>query len=154
MKKIDDTNKKILRILQGNGSITNSDLSSRVGLAPATTLERVKKLENAGIINKYVALVNPEKVGKPIIAFVELYMKEHSGRTIKQFAEDISNIPEVLECYHISGSQDFLLKVITSDIKSYESFALEKLSEIPNIGRVNTMFVLSTVKSDTDIPID
>jgi DNA-binding Lrp family transcriptional regulator len=130
------------------------ELSSRVGLAPATTCERVKRLEETGVIVKYVALINPEKVNKNVTAFVELNLKDHSREIVKQLEFDIDKIPEVLECYHIAGDKDFLLKVITADIKGYETFALEKLATLPYIKHISTMFVLSTVKNQTRLPIE
>ena len=154
MKKIDATNKKILRILQKEGAITNAELASRVGIAPATTLERVKKLENSGIIKKFVALVDPEKVGKGITAFVEISLNDHSSKAVKLFNKEVRKIPEVLECYHVAGDTDYILKVVTADIKSYELFAIEKLAHIANVGRISTRFVLSEVKRETCIPIE
>ncbi|MDX9801482.1 MAG: Lrp/AsnC family transcriptional regulator [Spirochaetia bacterium] len=151
MSKIDETNKQILNILQEDGAITNAELAKRIGLAPASTLERVKKLERTGIIKKYVALVDSEKIGKGIIAFVEISLNDHSAETIKQFNHDIIKIPEVLECYHISGDKDYLLKVATDSIKNYEVVALEKLAVIPHVGKISTLFVLSTIKSETSI---
>ena len=152
--KIDDISKQILTILQKDGSITNSDLAKQIGLAPASTLERVKKLEKNGLIKKYVALLDFEKIGKEVVTFVEISMNEHSAETIKRFSSEIAKIPEVLECHHISGEKDFLLKVVTRSIKEYESFALEKLAVIPHVGKVATFFVLSTVKSETSIPLN
>ena len=154
MVKLDEINRKILSILQNNSSITNSDLSKMVGLAPATTLERVKKLEFSGVIKGYVALVDQKKVGKSITAFVEITMKNHSASAIKNFSKDIAAFPEVLECHHIAGDKDFLLKVVTEDIDSYRSFALDKLASIPEIGNVCTFFTLDTIKITTGIPVD
>lgn len=152
--KLDDINKEILTILQDDASITNAELAQKIGLAPASTLERVKKLEKNGIITKTAALVDREKVGKEVMAFVEISMNKHNVDTIKLFAREIARIPEVLECHHVtSGDKDFLLKVVTGSIKQYEAFALEKLSVIPNVGKISTLFVLSTVKSETAIPL-
>jgi len=151
MSKIDETNRLILNILQKDGAITNAELAKRIGLAPASTLERVKKLEKTGIIKKYVALADSEKIGKGITAFVEISMNDHSAETIKRFNHDIIKIPEVLECYHISGDKDYLLKVVTDSIKNYEVVALEKLAVIPHVGKISTLFVLSTIKSETAI---
>lgn len=154
MKKIDATNKKILRILQKEGAITNAELASRIGIAPATTLERVKKLVNNGVINKFVALVEPEKVGKDITAFVGITLNDHSSKAVKLFNKEICEIPEILECYHVAGDADYILKVVTADIRSYELFAIEKLAHISNVGRITTRFVLSKVKQETSIPIE
>ena len=154
MVKLDKINRQILSILQENSSITNSDLSKEIGLAPATTLERVKKLEFNGIIKGYVALVDQKKIGKAITAFVEISMKNHSAESIKLFSKEISSLPEGLECHHLAGDKDFLLKVVTKDIDSYRDFALDKLASIPGIGNVCTLFTLDTIKSSTGIPVD
>ena len=154
MKRLDEINKKILNILQNNGSITNSELANRIGLAPATTLERVRKLEKSGIIKKYTALVDAEKIDKPITALIEITMSDHSTNAIKSFNNEIVKFPEILECFHVAGEIDYILKVVTSDIKTYQIFATEKIAGIPNIGKVSTMFVLSTIKHDTAIPIE
>jgi len=153
MPKLDDTNRKILSILQSNGSITNAELARKVGLAPASTLERVRKLESSGVISAYVALVNNEKVGKPILAIVEITMSDHSAGSIRAFQEAVQEIPEILECYHVAGEKDFILKIVAADIPDYERLAVTKIAVIPNIGRVSTMFVLSTKKQLTSIPL-
>ena len=152
--KFDEVNKQILSILQEDGSITNSELAKRIGLAPASTLERVKKLEKTGVIRKYVALLDAEKVGRDIVAFVEISMSEHSAEAIRLFSSEIAKIPEVLDCHHISGDKDFLLKVVTDSIKNYEKFALEKLAVIPHVGKISTLFVLSTIKSETSLHLE
>ncbi len=153
MVKLDDINKKILSILQENSSITNSDLAKTIGLAPASTLERVKKLETSGIIKGYVALVDQKKIGKAITVFVEISMINHSADSIRNFSKNIASLPEVLECHHIAGDKDFLLKVVTENIEAYRIFALDKLAAIPDIGRVYTFFTLDTIKSSTGIPL-
>jgi DNA-binding Lrp family transcriptional regulator len=153
MVKLDKINRKILSILQKNSSITNSDLSKAVGLAPATTLERVKKLEASGVIKGYVALVDQKKVGKAITAFVEISLRNHSASAIKEFSKKISALPEVLECHHLAGDKDFLLKVVTEDIETYRNFAMDKLAAIPGIGNVCTFFNLGTIKDSTGIPV-
>ncbi len=152
--KFDEVNKQILSILQEDGSITNSELAKKIGLAPASTLERVKKLEKTGVIRKYVALLDAEKVGRDIVAFVEISMSEHSAEAIRLFSSEIAKIPEVLDCHHISGDKDFLLKVVTDSIKNYEKFALEKLAVIPHVGKISTLFVLSTIKSETSLHLE
>ncbi len=154
MKHIDEVNRQILNILQDEGAITNAELANKVGMAPPTVLERVKKLERQGIIRKYVALVDEAKIGRGIIAFVSISVADHSTLGIKNFHREILRLPEVLECYHIAGEKDYLIKVIAKDIPDYETFAIEKLAALPNIGKISTMFVLSTVKRETKIQID
>jgi len=152
-KKLDQINQKILDILQDNSSITNSELASNIGLAPASTLERVRKLEKGGIIKKYVALIDGEKIGKGTVVFVIINMALYSIETINEFSAHIEKIPEVLECYKLAGEHDYLLKIITEDIQSYESLAIKKLAKIPGIARMNTFFVLSSTKQQTKIAI-
>lgn len=152
MKNLDATNRKILTILQNDGSITNSDLARKLGLSPASTLERVKKLERNGYINGYVALVDAERMGKNFTAFIEVTMSDHSTECLKVFMDAVMDIPEIMECYHVAGDKDFILKVVTDDIKGYEELAVEKIANIPYIGRINTMIVLSAKKSETAIP--
>ncbi len=154
MIKLDKINKKILKIIQDDGSITNSELSKKVGLAPASTLERVRKLEQSGVIRKYVGLVDPEKIGKEITAFVEITLLEHNANLIETFVSEITVMPEVLECHHIAGDKDFLLKIVTADLKHYKEFALGKLAELKGVGKIQTLFSLNTVKDTTAIPVD
>lgn len=106
------------------------------------------------MIRKYVGLIDPEKIGKGITVFVEISLSTHTAESIRNFTREIASVPEVLECYHLAGDKDFLLKIITEDIKHYKEFALEKLASMEGIGRVHTLFSLNTVKNTTVIPID
>jgi len=149
--KIDETNKKILALLQENGRMTNAELAERTGLSPAATLERVKKLEAHGVIQKYVALVDAKQVGKRTLAFVAISLERHSAERIYAFQKEIAALPEVLECYHISGDEDYMLKVLVTDIEAYERFVIDKLTSIRNITKVRSHFVMSTVKRETKV---
>jgi DNA-binding Lrp family transcriptional regulator len=151
--QLDDTDRQILQILQEDSSITNVALSERVGLAPATTLERVRKLERAGVISRYVALVDADKVDMGLMAFIEVQLASHASRGVDGFQEAVSHLEQVLECYHLTGETDYMLKVVVPNIEAYESFLLEELTKVPNVGRVHTSFVLSTLKHDTRLPI-
>ena len=152
--KIDETDKKIINILQENGRITNAQLAAEIGISPPGMLERVKRLENAGIIHRYVALVNPEKVNKGTLAFVSVSLAAHRLQAIDRFTEEINKLPEVLECYHIAGGDDFLLKVAVKDIREYEELVLHKLTPIKGVNKINTTFILSTIKYDTKIQVE
>jgi len=151
--RLDEINRKILSILQRDGSTTNADLARMIGLAPASTLERVKKLEQSGAIRKYAAIVDQEKVGLPITAFVEIAITDHSADAVSEFSHHVEAIPEVLECHHVAGNNDFLLKVVATDIAGYERFVLDRIATLANIGKVTTVFVLSTIKRDGTIPV-
>jgi len=152
--KFDEIDKKILNILQENGRITNTDLASKVGLSPPPMLERVKKLEKNGIITKYVALLDPKKINKATIIFVSLTLARHRLKSIDQVKEEFSNFPEVLECYSITGEEDYLLKVMVQDVEEYENFMLNKLAKIPAISRIKSFVVLSTLKYETKTLIE
>jgi len=151
--KIDDINKQIINILQDDGSITNSELAGRIGLSPASTIERVRKLEKQGIIRKYCALIDHEKIGKNVIVFVEIITKDHHREAMDLFIGAVKNVSEVLECYHISGDSDFLLKVIADDIADYERIALEELAMLPNLEKIRSHFVLSPVKLENKVSL-
>jgi len=132
--------------------MTNTELAKRVGLTPAPTLERVRRLERDGIIRKYVALVDQAKLGKPVTAFVSVIMRSHGQRTSDAFRKAVARLAEVLECHHIAGDQDFLLKVVAASPLDYERFVLERLTKIAGIEKINTTFVLSSPKVETRIP--
>ena len=149
----DETDKKILNILQSNCKITNAQLAIEVGISPSSMIERVKRLENAGVISKYVALVDPEKVGIGTLALVSISLAVHQLDSVDNLTKVLNEMDEVLDCYHIAGEEDFLLKVAVRDIRKYQDFVLNKLSKIPAINRIKTSFVLSTVKHETKFPI-
>ncbi len=150
---LDEVDRTILDWLQEDSSITNVELARRLGLAPATTLDRVKKLKQRGVIKSHVVLVDPARVGQGTTAFVEVALAAHQADLVKAFRDSVSALPEVLECHHISGEYDYLLKVVAEDIGRYEDFLLGKLVATPNVGKIHTSFVLSTVKYKTKIPV-
>jgi DNA-binding Lrp family transcriptional regulator len=151
--KIDQTDRKILQILQSNAKITNAQLSKEIGLSPAPTLERVKKLENLGIIKSYHATLDTEKVGLGVTTFVQVFLQNHKKSCLDAFVEKINKIDNVIECHHITGSCDFLLKVIAADIQSYQKLMLEEISEIEEISNMQSMVILSTFKDNKVLPI-
>ena len=151
--KIDNTDRKILQILQTNAKITNAQLSKDIGLSPAPTLERVKKLENLGIIKSYHAVLDTSKVGLGVTTFVQVFLASHKKSILDAFVEKILKIDNVIECHHITGSCDFLLKVISADIQSYQKLMLEEISEIEEISNMQSMVILSTFKDKKVLPI-
>ncbi len=151
---LDQVDRRILDILQEDGSVSNVQLSRQIGLAPATTLERVRKLKLNGFIRKTVALVDSAMVNQSTVAFVNVSLSMHGAEKVNDFGAHVEGLPQVMECYHISGDSDFLLKIVAKDIEAYESFLLHELSAIPFIGRIHTSFVLSTAKHETRIPIE
>ena len=151
--KLDKIDRKILEILQSNAKITNAQLSKDIGLSPAPTLERVKKLETSGIIASYHAKLDTEKVGLSVQTFVQVSLKGHNKQNIDLFLNQINTIPEVIECHHITGSGDFILKIIAADIQSYQKLMLEKVSEIEVVDGLQSMIILSTFKDSKVMPV-
>jgi Lrp/AsnC family leucine-responsive transcriptional regulator len=151
--KLDSIDKKILEILQANAKITNSQLATEIGLSPAPTLERVRKLENMGIIKSYHAEVERELLGIGTAVFVSVSLSGHKKHQIMSFVSKMNEIPEVVECHHITGSGDFLLKILAKDINSYQKLILDKLVDIEEIGNMQSMVILSTYKDSKVMPI-
>jgi DNA-binding Lrp family transcriptional regulator len=151
--KLDPTDRKILMILQRNSNITNARLAKEIGLSPAPTLERVKKLEDNNIIRSYHACINPARVGLGVSTFVMCTLKGHNKENIDKFVKAIENIDEVIECHHVTGAGDFILKVVSADIASYQQLMLEKISNIEVVDSLQTMVILSTLKDSKVLPI-
>lgn len=152
--KLDPIDRKILEILQTNGKITNAQLAQEVGLSPAPTLERVRKLENNGYIKSYHAEVDTEKLGMGVSIFLLVTLASHKKSQVMAFVEKINKVEEVVECHHITGTGDFLLKILTKDIQSYQSIILDKLVEIEEMGNMQSMVVLSTFKDSKVMPVN
>ena len=149
----DETDYKILRELQKNGRVTNIQLSKQVGLSPAPTLERVKKLENNGVIESYHAKVNKSKVGLGINALIQVNLVRQLENAIHNFTEKIAQIPEITECYQVTGNFDYLLKAVVPDIPAFERLIGEKLGKIDEIGQMHTNVILSEVKNSPLLPL-
>jgi len=150
--KLDELDRNILSILQVNGKITNAQLSKEIGLSPAPTLERVKKLENAGIIQSYHARVDPNRLGLGVSTFVEVGLTGHSMDVIQLFIKAIDSIDEIVECHHITGTGDFILKIVARDIPAYQKLMLEKVSNIEMVDTLQSMVILSTFKDSKRLP--
>ena len=151
--KIDNIDRKILRMLQENSKITNSYLSKQIGLSPAPTLERVRKLEKKGIISGYHAQLNLSKIGLGVSTFVLVSLKEHNKKNINIFLDKINKVNNVIECHHITGTDDFILKVVSENIASYQKLMLDKISEIESTDSLQSMVILSTFKDNKVMPL-
>ncbi|MDN5215959.1 Lrp/AsnC family transcriptional regulator [Fulvivirgaceae bacterium BMA12] len=151
--KLDKIDRKILDILQSNAKITNAQLSKEIGLSPAPTLERVKKLENSGIIHSYHAKLDMTSIGLDVSTFVHVSLKGHNKENIEIFLQEIRSIDEIIECHHITGTGDFILKIVSTDIASYQKLMLEKVSDIKVIDSLQSMVILSTFKDSKVLPI-
>lgn len=152
--KFDAVDLAILDQLQADSKITNARLAQRVGISPPSTLERVKKLEASGVIRGYAALVDAQAVGKSVVAMVHVTLREHGVECLERFKRAVEAFEEVQCAWHTAGEEDFICKVLVSDMQQYERFVVHRLSAVPNIGRVRTSFCLSEVKNETRIPLD
>jgi len=151
--KIDKTDLKILKILQEDGRITNLQLSNQVGLSPAPTLERVRKLEKQGIIDSYHANVNADKMGMGIMAIIQVSLVRQIDNALQNFKRQIMEIDEVVECLQVTGTFDYQLKVVVKDISAFDALISERLSKVEEIGQMQTYVVLSTLKKSNVLPL-
>lgn len=151
--KIDKTDLKILKTLQEDGRITNLQLSNQVGLSPAPTLERVRKLEKHGIIDNYHANVNADKMGLGIMAIIQVSLVRQLENALQNFRRQIMEIDEVVECLQVTGAFDYQLRVVVKDISAFDALISEQLSKVEEIGQMQTYVVLSTLKKSNVLPL-
>jgi Lrp/AsnC family transcriptional regulator, leucine-responsive regulatory protein len=154
IKDLDNLDLKIIKILQQEGRITNLQLSHDIGLSPAPTLERVRKLENYGFIKSYHAKVDEKKLGVDIVTFVKVKLNSYKSDAMRSFINQVKEVDEITECYYVTGSADFILKLMVPDMSSYERLIFDKMSKIQEIGNMETMVVLSEVKNSNVVPIN
>lgn len=144
--KLDSVDLKILKILQDDGRISNLELSQMIGLSPAPTLERVKKLEKSGIIKGYQAVLDLYRLGLGTETFMQVSLAYNKQNAIDNFMEQIAKMDEIIECYQITGASDFILRILVKDVSAYEQLVREKLSHVTEITNMQTMVILSTIK--------
>lgn len=153
--KMDKIDKKILEILQVNCQISNQDLAEQVALSPSSCLRRVNLLEEQGYIKKQVAILDPNKIGLNLTVLVLISLNTHQGKIMKGFEETIRLLPEVVQCYLITGqAADYLLKIIVPDLNTYQSFLLDKLTSINGVDNVHSSFILRDICDTTALPLD
>lgn len=150
---LDQTDKQLLHLLQKDSKQTNKGLSNALGLSVTAVYERIKKLENNGIISSYVALIDKKEVEKSFVAFCHVKLSQHSQDYVMKFEREVRKLDEVLECYHISGDYDYLLKVLVTDMEAFREFMVKKLTKIDHIGSTHSMFMISEVKHTTAIAL-
>lgn len=153
MATLDKTDKKILDILQENGRITNLQLSQEIGLSPAPTLERVRKLEKTGFIESYHARLNPAKLGLGLRVIIQVSLIRQIENAMQKFVDQIEEMDEVIECSQVTGDFDYHIKVLVKDISEFDRLVNTKLSKIEEIGQMRSSVILSTLKDSTHLPI-
>jgi Lrp/AsnC family transcriptional regulator, leucine-responsive regulatory protein len=151
---LDDIDKAALRALQEDGRLTNVDLARRINLSTPATHTRVRRLEKDGYIRRYTAVVDREKAGYDLLCFIHISMQMHQLEQVENFRRLVRDMPEVLECHHITGEYDYLLKVVLRNRKDLERFAVDRLTPIPGVARIHTSLVFTEVKSTTALPLE
>lgn len=150
---LDSYERKILKILQEDASLSTAAIAERVGLSPSPCWRRVDRLEREGFITRKVALVDRRKVGLNAQIFAQVKLNAHGRANLDEFADAIRGFPEVLECYVLMGSVDFLLRIVAPDIEAYEAFFFNRLSQVAGVQEVNSTVALSEIKSTTALPL-
>jgi Lrp/AsnC family transcriptional regulator, leucine-responsive regulatory protein len=153
MDQLDAIDLEILRLLQEDGRRSNAELARQVGLTPTPTLERVKRLERDGVIRRYSAHIDPAALGKGLMVFASVSLAMHDAENVEQFEAAVKRVPAVLECHHVTGEADFLLKIVVADTREYERLLLQHLTKLPGVRQIRSSVVLSTLKEETCIPI-
>ena len=154
MLKIDSLDVQILNILQKDCSLSNKEIAAKLGMSLTPIYERIKRLKKQGIITTYVALVDRSKTRNKLLVLVGVSLKQHVKSAVNDFMKQANEMIEILECFHVSGSYDFFLKVIVKDMEHYHDFLLNKLSEIKTLGHAESYFVMDESKNTTAIPLE
>ncbi|QSS96922.1 Lrp/AsnC family transcriptional regulator [Psychroflexus sp. ALD_RP9] len=153
MAVLDQTDKHLLNLLQENARFTTKQLALKLNLSPTAIYERLKKLERQNYIDRYVALVNPKKIQKDFVTFVMIQLKEHTQASIAAFEREIALIPEIVACFHVSGTYDYLIKVNLDEMSSFRIFMVEKLTKIPHISNTQSAFSIKEVFNHTALKL-
>ena len=150
---LDQIDRRILAILQTEAGVTATEVGERIGLSQSACWRRIQRLRDAGVIKDQPAVLDREKVGLSTMVFAHVKLTSHGRTNITDFADAVRQYPEVLDCYVVLGNVDFLLRIVTEDIKDYERFMYEKLSQLPGVQEVNSSIALSEMKHTTVLPI-
>ena len=151
---LDEVDRRILYELQRNGKISASELAERTGTSTSPCWRRVRHLEEAGVIQRYVAVVDPLKIGLPVTIFVHVTLEKQSQEALVQFEEAIRRCQEVMECYLMTGDADYLLRVMVPDLAIYESFLMQNLVVVPGVANIRSSFALRRIQYRTEVPLD
>lgn len=149
----DKTDIRLLKLLQEDSSLTTKELAARVNLSATPVFERIKRLERLGYIKKYTAILDASKLNKGFMVICNIRLKQHSKELGKQLMAEILKIDEITECFNISGDYDFMLKIYVESMQHYQDFVLNKLGEIPAIGKLQSLFVMGEIKQTNAIPL-
>ena len=151
---LDRIDRRILDTLQESARLSNADLARTVGLSPSPCLRRVRELEEAGVVRRYVALLDPKRVGWPVSVFVQVTLERQAEQALERFEATVGARPEVMECYLMTGDADYLLRVVAGSIEAYERFLIDVLTRVPGVASIKSSFALKQVKYSTALPLD
>ncbi len=151
--ELDATDRRLLSALQKEGRLTNAELSERVNLSPSACHRRVQRLEEAGLIDAYVALLNARKLGRPTTVFVEITLSGQADEVLEAFEREVRRVPDVLECHLMAGTADYLLKVVAEDTDDFARIHRQYLARLPGVAQMHSSFALRTVFKTTAIPV-
>ncbi len=151
--QLDKVDRLILAALQDDGRVSNAELARRIGLSPPAVHARIRRLEEDGYVRRYAAILDPERLGYDITCFVHISLQIHSSEQSERVRATLLEMPEVLECYHLTGAFDYLLKVVAQDRRRLEHFLVERLTPIPGLARMQTSLVLNELKQTTLLSI-
>ncbi len=152
-QQLDERDRLLLQLLQENSRMSNAELARQLKLTAPGLQKRLKKLEDNGFIDRYVTLVNREALGLDLLCFAQVTLAHHQPECVGQFCEQVQGLPEVLECHHLTGEFDYLLKVVACDRQCLEQLMSETITQIPGVDRVKTNIVLTEVKASTSLPL-
>lgn len=146
---LDKTDIRLLELLQADARLTTKELADKLGKSVTPVYERKRRLENEGFITRYTAIVDKNKIGKSLVAFTNVQLRQHAQQILLNFEKTIVKFEEVMECYHMTGVYDYMLKVAVTDMAAYQDFIVNKLAKLTDIGTVQSSFVMTEVKHET-----
>lgn len=152
-QSLDAFDRRILEILQTDASMTAAEIGAKVGLSQSPCWRRIRRLEDDGLIKRRIALLDRHKLGLDVLVFATVKLTAHGRRSLPEFAEAIQTYPQVQECFTLMGEWDFLIRVVTEDVQSYERFFFEHLSQLPGVQEVHSNIAMSEIKSTTELPL-
>lgn len=151
---MDDIDRALLQFLQTNARVTSAELARRVDLSPPGLQKRIRRLEDSGVISRYTAILDREQIGYDMLCFVQVNLQRHEVDVVENFKRVVQTMPEVLECHHVTGEYDYLLKVIVRNRKHLEQFILQTLTPVKGMDKIRTSLALSEIKATTELPVD
>ncbi len=152
-EKIDAIDKRIIQLLQQDGKMKIKEIANELKMSNTPIFERIKRLEKNGVIIGYSTLIDKEKLGFNLVAFCSVTLESHHKDYLNEFIRDIRLLPEIIECYHIAGMFDYLLKIYVKDMADYQNFITQKLASVANVGRVQSSFVMTEIKNEKVFPL-